>query len=780
MNKKLLLILVLLLLLVSFVSAVPIGGISNYLHDEGSGTTLSDDWNSYNGTLINTPTWSSTVPIYNDGVTSPDYSLSYDGSTEYTNLGATLDDSAVIKTINFWIKKSAQILGGWGGYISNDGASSGGFIGFDGINDKDKVFIRSNDDGSSYIYTVGTAIDTDWHMITVVINGTDGITYIDGVEVDKQSFPHYWKQTTEDLTIGKSDVNYAEVKITSIQFFSDAITPTQVGYLFDCNDIEGCTTAKFDITNTNSINNMTAYFNGTSYSTTNGTINTGINVSFIDELFNITIVTYNDYFFNRTYYNYNISDDLIVNFFELNITVVNALTSTGIDNFSISLINLNTSYASDYSTTDGDIILGVTDGEVYQINLSLIGYSYDDTTASILINNNTNYTFYIYSGLYNCSLGGATALNFNIYGENSPSSLLNADVEIAGEQWFIDKSDASSFNFSFSGDSSYSLCLLPNSSSFFVDAYIKYTTDSNLTHRYYLLNRSVSNITQNISMFNFNGSDDTISDLASLKIITRDEDTYSYMSNVVGKLQRNYLGEDVWRTVQMDRSGDFGSLFYNIYEQDTDYRFIFVDEWDRILQTTNSLKFLCTGGVCELTYLLNEYNGEVTTNNLTISFDYDNTTKIINVSWYDPTGRTTGIRLKVTKETMSGTYIICDNTVSAASGSSICDVTGYSREIFVWVRSDVDGVWFGEMGEWLSESTSRLSSVLSSAESGLWTFAISLTIVGMALISPVTAIIALLGGVYLMFALGILGILSGSIIILIFIMGVIISVKIKK
>ena len=75
----------------------------------------------------------------------------------------------------------------------------------------------------------------------------------------------------------------------------------------------------FDITNTNGINNMTAYFNSTSYSTTNGTINTGINDS--TEIFNITIEANEGNWQNRTYTNHNLSETLEATLISNTITI---------------------------------------------------------------------------------------------------------------------------------------------------------------------------------------------------------------------------------------------------------------------------------------------------------------------------------------------------------------------------------------------------------------------------------------------------------------------------
>lgn len=60
-----------------------------------------------------------------------------------------------------------------------------------------------------------------------------------------------------------------------------------------------------------------------------------------------------------------------------------------------------------------------------------------------------------------------------------------------------------------------------------------------------------------------------------------------------------------------------------------------------------------------------------------VSQDYNKDTGIISVSWNDPTNTISSLRVLVTKETMGGTTIIYDDTISGTSGTYTRNVSEY-------------------------------------------------------------------------------------------------------
>ncbi|MFO7949455.1 MAG: hypothetical protein R6U36_03700, partial [Candidatus Fermentibacteraceae bacterium] len=161
-----------------------------------------------------------------------------------------------------------------------------------------------------------------------------------------------------------------------------------------------------------------------------------------------------------------------------------------------------------------------------------------------------------------------------------------------------------------------------------------YDYEFGYAHRWFGYNLTINNNTKIEPIYNLN----TTTGVSDLKITLRNEENYQYIPNIVGKLQRRYVGEGAWRTVQMELTGDYGLFLYHIYEESVDYRLIFLNQDNQILETSNTLKFKCTDGLCELIYLISEDISTSTLDNLDISWSYDNVTGIITVDWNDITG----------------------------------------------------------------------------------------------------------------------------------------------
>jgi len=379
--------------------------------------------------------------------------------------------------------------------------------------------------------------------------------------------------------------------------------------------------------------------------------------------------------------------------------------------------------------------------------------------------------------LTNCSAGNIT-LTINIFDEESPSTDLEANVEINMEYWISSKSNSQNFSVEMNGSSKYSICLERVDSTIYTDTYIKYTTVNGFTHRYYLVNQSLTNTTLNISMYNF----DTTTDISDLRITTRYFD-YTYFPNIIGKLQRRYVAEDVWRTVQMDESGSYGLIFYNIKEEDTDYRIIFQDRNNHVLKTTENMKFSCTSGLCEIVFLLDPYAAGAVSPGITYNYEYDNSTGIITLNWDDPLGLTSTVRLLVVKETMAGSLVICDEEKSGATGTTTCDVGAYTGMLLLKVYSSASPEE-SLFTDWIDVRRQFLGNLINteygSTEGVIWTFGVLVTIVMTGLISPVFAIISMIFGLIVIFFFGIFTPLTMTFLIISVILGIIIGIKVRK
>ena len=387
--------------------------------------------------------------------------------------------------------------------------------------------------------------------------------------------------------------------------------------------------------------------------------------------------------------------------------------------------------------------------------------------------------FYCNQSIGNCSTYANNTITFKIYKENYISESLNATMEMEGNLWqgnsLFYNPMYPNFSFSFPYYNTHELCLWNNQSTQ-VNIYLQHTANNGFTHRYYMYNETLTANNQTINLYNWNDT----TGASDLKITLRDEDTYQYKQNILAKLQRRYLSEGVWRTVQMDQSGDFGLIHFNIREADTDYRILYLNTNNELYETSKSLKFVCESYVCELTKTLGDISTDGSNQNLSISIDYNNETNIITVNWFDSLGGTDTVRFKVVKETVTGTAYICNTTQSGSSGTIKCNATGYSGLVQAYVYTTASPE-VPKLSQLIDLAKVSLSGLIGATEGSIWAFGITLTILGFGVaIGTTSALISLMFGLLLVYFLGIFTPLTATVLISSFILSIIIGAYLKK
>ncbi len=117
-------------------------------------------------------------------------------------------------------------------YVSTDAGGTGNFIGYSGSDDKEKILLRSNDDGTQFPYVFSSALSTDYHMISVTADGTTARIYVDGSEVNNGAFAHFMKQTSTAITIGRSGSDYYDGTVDEVIILNYTLTPEEIMRLF--------------------------------------------------------------------------------------------------------------------------------------------------------------------------------------------------------------------------------------------------------------------------------------------------------------------------------------------------------------------------------------------------------------------------------------------------------------------------------------------------------------------------------------------------------------------
>lgn len=434
----------------------------------------------------------------------------------------------------------------------------------------------------------------------------------------------------------------------------------------------------------------------------------------------------------------------------------------GLASFDVDYCDIsNIYYSSALSTYDRVFTAAQFSCNNKQVDINLSGLDPGDNIIAL----DYNVSF------FNCT-GGNVSIQFSIYDEDDPAQWLNATAEVDMEYW-VHPDYVRNFSHKFEGNHTYMICLSPSEATIYADVYIKYSTDNGFTHRYFVHNGTFTNSTTNLTIYNTN----TTTGYSNLKITTRHRDTYQYFKNVVTSLERFYPAENTWRVVQMDKSGDYGLNVFNIHERITDYRLVFRDTSNNILDTTETTKFECdpTTGVCDLTFLLDEYTAPEAPTGFTLVWWYDEANDLINASWTDVLGSTNLVRVYVRKDTMAGSVDICDNSYTGTSGSSICNVSIYTGDLFVQIDANGDT----RVSEWVNVGSQQIGSLLSQGEGTIWAVLIIVIVCAFGLFSPAGAIIAMVIGLVFVFLLGLVPAITTPFIIIAAIIGIIIGHKVR-
>ena len=413
---------------------------------------------------------------------------------------------------------------------------------------------------------------------------------------------------------------------------------------------------------------------------------------------------------------------------------------------------------------------------IQSVNISTIGsgtYNFNYLTPKKEINNmSINVTMYdLYGGIFNsetylvkniyfdnCSVSSLVIINFSVYDENNPTKTLVTQTEININYTNNKEFLTISYSNTMDNKSYYEYCMDINGNNYITaNVYIKYSTTNGFTNRYYVYQLNLTNS----SIYNIIAYDsNTTTSFSNLRITTRKSTDYDYFPNIVTTLQRFYVGENVWRNVQMDQTGDYGLSLFHVIEGTTDYRLLFRSRTNQLYKTSEMLRFSCTSSMCDVTYLLDPDQISIGYGRPVIyTVTYNNNTNIINISWVDITQSTTSVYVSVTKPTGLTYIMICNTTQTGGAGSIACDVTNYNGELFVSAWSSQSPL-YPDLGLWVyaegnnATISDYYNNHLPSNDKLIYSAFILITCVGAGAYTAMGAMLGLLIGIVAIITLG--------------------------
>ncbi len=471
----------------------------------------------------------------------------------------------------------------------------------------------------------------------------------------------------------------------------------------------------------------------------------------------------------------------------------NGTFETSLETFltNITLLNGTNFYASKliYNGTSYDGTINNINGNDYQISKKIdiplfnsqVNISwfwnliYEKSDGSFLNQNLSSNTQTVnIINISSCSgQVNTTLLNFTAWNEEDLTNLKPYDFYGTFDYWLGGGSVKKNISFSNTNVNSKSICSKNITHQFKSDATVQYEKTNFIKRSYYLVNNSLTNITQNISLYFLNTSSSTsfiidILDQNQLAI----EGAYIY-------IQRYYPGTGTFNTIEMAKTNKAGSTIGHFEAETEDYRII-VQKNQQVIYESEIQKIFCREVPCTLTFQTNSNTKNIWNNvgnlsNFIHNLNYNETTKLWKYTYIDTSGTTHYGRLYVYYNDPSlGEISICNINSTSTSASLICNVTGYngtiyaksfisrSPEILTNLKSIVGGLVknvFGKAGLFLS-----LFIILTLALAGIW--------------NPTVGILLVLAGIIIINFIGLASFGSITLVGIIFI-GIILIWKLK-
>ena len=375
----------------------------SYAYDTGSGSTAIDDSINNNDGTVNGATWLSSA-----NAKLGNSALSFDGN-DYVATGVIVSDFPF--TVVSWIKIDNEdvLMRFWG---QGESTSNFIFLGYEGRSSGDKgtfqLGYRTSGTDFSYISdTTFTNYNDYYHVVAVYNSASDFDLYIDGNEVSmsssgtSSSFPSTDKGSFGAIPRTNYDFGmHGYLDQSGIYSYAwtqeDVLASYNNGngcdpYVTPCGDTsQNFTISARDSFDNSSLSNFSATLqnsDGTlSFSTTNGTINTGI-MDNSTSLYNITVSSDEaGGYFSEYFENYNLtSNPLVADLSQFRGTAYNQYNNNSISSFTITYDSTN------FSTTNGLLRTNFGDAsrssEPYTVSLSSSEDGGYFTKSGLLISN---------------------------------------------------------------------------------------------------------------------------------------------------------------------------------------------------------------------------------------------------------------------------------------------------------------------------------------------------------------------------------------------------------
>ena len=321
------------------------------------------------------------------------------------------------------------------------------------------------------------------------------------------------------------------------------------------------------------------------------------------------------------------------------------------------------------------------------------------TPTTTIITESNNQSVYVLL-IDNCGVYTNEIFNISLYDEKTLELLLGT-IEVNLELFNNDKSTALTTAVSnFYNMNNMRICSNVNltGTGYFYDLELRYYVDPTNTSTflyvpefYHIQKASISNFPQSIDLFNLNVNQST-----EFTMYYRDNN-YVARENVLLQIERKYISEGIYRTVEIPITSNEGSALGHFDLDNYKYKIIATLNGE-ILNVFENPAIVCESelsGICTLNLngqgSANPFEDYDTINDIAYYISFNDTD--ILVSYVIPSGETRQVNVYMYQvSSFADDKILCNSTLTSSAGTFICSPNATIGDSNVFIEIRIDGV----------------------------------------------------------------------------------------
>lgn len=297
-------------------------------------------------------------------------------------------------------------------------------------------------------------------------------------------------------------------------------------------------------------------------------------------------------------------------------------------------------------------------------------------TTDILVNDSTyNQTQKVYSmEIDDCSVLTREIANYTLHDEETKANITGSIDNYVYINSFLD----TSINWNYSRENinrrSTRICISNNIldySDYNLDITTRYDADNHEVEYHYVdnFNLTSSSLSQNFSLYDLDSTNST-----SFLINYKDE-FYIFVEGAIIDIHRFYVGDGIYRSVEMGKTNDAGQTRAHLVTEDVKYMF-YVRVNGSLVYTSPEYLALCQTAPCEIQlYEISDTSSEYTKfGNIQYTFDLNEDTRTVKLTFATNDGTASVIKMNVTEMDNYLNETVCEETQSSSGGILTCVV----------------------------------------------------------------------------------------------------------